>query len=277
MFLAAALVLLSSCAVVRTTLPPRIALLAPFEGRYREMGYNAYYAIRLAFADANLNVEFLPIDDGGSAASAVERARALALDPQVQAALVMGYAATSAETQQAFGDVPLLVIGHWSAQPQREGVFLLASPELGHLITTPASVDVTDAAHLAPPLVGGEVFALAQFPLLREQLLENVILVSSASLPDAAFTERYQASAEFAPAPNLLATLAYDAARIAIQAVTSSATRAEAVETLSTTTFEGINGSIRFADGYWLDAPIHYYVYDENRQLTAVDGIVEQR
>src|SRR5690349_2126250 len=44
---------LSGCAITPHELTPRIALLAPFEGRYREVGYNAYYAVRLAFVDAN--------------------------------------------------------------------------------------------------------------------------------------------------------------------------------------------------------------------------------
>ena len=29
----------------------KIALLAPFEGQYREIGYNAFYALRLAYDD----------------------------------------------------------------------------------------------------------------------------------------------------------------------------------------------------------------------------------
>ncbi len=41
--------LLSACAVKRTPTIYRIALLAPFEGRYREIGYNALYAARMAF------------------------------------------------------------------------------------------------------------------------------------------------------------------------------------------------------------------------------------
>jgi ABC-type branched-subunit amino acid transport system substrate-binding protein len=262
--LSLSLLFLTACAVFRTELPLRIALLAPFEGRYREVGYNAYYAMRLAFADAGLNVEFLPVDDGGSMSTAVERAQALVLDPQVHIALLMGYAATAAETLQAFGDVPLLVVGHWSAQPTRDGVFMLASVELDALITVPFAA-VTDPIP-DTPISGGEVFALAQFPLLHESLA-GITIVSSARLPDAAFRARYLASAEFAPEPGLLAMLAYDAARLTLQAVEGSATRTEVAQHLANMTYEGLNGTIRFEDGYWANAPIHTYAYDANRQL----------
>jgi ABC-type branched-subunit amino acid transport system substrate-binding protein len=267
---------LSGCAVYRTDLPLRIAFLAPFEGRYREVGYNAYYAIRMAFADANLNVEFLPIDDGGSVSTAVERAQSFSLDPQIHAALVMGYAATDAETLQAFADVPLIVIGNWSTQPESANVFILASSELDSLITSPARIEVTDAAQLDAPIGGGEVLALAQFPILRESL-EGITIVSSGSLPDDTFRERYLANGQFTPEPGLLATLAYDAASIALQAVTTSPARADVTRTLSTSSYEGINGTIHFENGYWAAAPIFTYVYDDNRQLTPVEGVVEQR
>ncbi|MCS7070642.1 MAG: hypothetical protein NZM00_03995, partial [Anaerolinea sp.] len=59
-----AIALLTGCTVHQTA--PRIALIAPFEGRYREVGYNALYAARLALADAESGVQLLPLDDGGS-------------------------------------------------------------------------------------------------------------------------------------------------------------------------------------------------------------------
>lgn len=269
------LIFLPACAITPTEFPLRIALLAPFEGRYREIGYNAYYTIRMAFADTNLNIEFLPIDDGGSVSTAVDRAQALSLDPQVRAVLVMGYAATDAATLQAFGDLSVIVIGNWSAQPDTANVFILSSSGLEALMTVPSRLEVTDAAQLDAPLVGGEVFALTQFPLLRESL-NGITLISSSSLPDTTFRERYLANGRFVPEPGLLATLAYDAATIVLQAVTTSPTRADVTQALSTTSYEGINGTIRFENGYWANAPIHTYGYDDNRHLVPIDGVVEQ-
>jgi ABC-type branched-subunit amino acid transport system substrate-binding protein len=260
--------ILCGCAVSRTTPTIRIALLAPFEGRYREIGYNAYYAVQLAFNDAGVNgVEFLPIDDGGSAERAVERARAFALDPQVRLVLVLGYASTATETLDAFGDVPVIIIGYWGAQP--DGAFILASQELDTLLTVPPRIEVTLAARESTPLVGGEIFALTQFPALREDL-NGITIISSATLPDDDFATRYAAVGPFVPAPNLLATLTYDAANLALQAAAGERSRSEVRAALEAIYYEGVNGTIQFdSEGYWIDAPIYRYQYVDD-QLTLI-------
>jgi ABC-type branched-subunit amino acid transport system substrate-binding protein len=72
------------CGATRSYAITRIALLAPFEGRYREVGYNAYYAALLALGESgSTQIELLAVDDGGSPATAAQRAAALARDPWV--------------------------------------------------------------------------------------------------------------------------------------------------------------------------------------------------
>ncbi len=182
----------SGCAVVRTEATTRIALLAPFEGRYREIGYEALYAARLALQDSGRSdIDLLPIDDGGTPASAADRARALAQDPQITAVIAMGFAATETDTLAALNGLPAVVVGDWR---------------------TPSS-DITEVARLNAPFTCGEVCALAQFPKLR-RTLDGITIVTSARLPDADFQARYRASAEFAPAPGLIATLTYDAMNV---------------------------------------------------------------
>ncbi|MEK7277175.1 MAG: ABC transporter substrate-binding protein, partial [Chloroflexota bacterium] len=74
-----------------STLPTvKIGLIAPFEGRYREIGEEVIYSVRLAVREANANgglggysVELMAFDDGGDPAQAEEQARKLAADPQV--------------------------------------------------------------------------------------------------------------------------------------------------------------------------------------------------
>jgi hypothetical protein len=268
--------LLSACAVTHTPPVVRAALLAPFEGRYREVGYNALYSARLAVQDAGgMQVEILPIDDGGTPESAADRARALTFDPLVRAVVVLGYNATEAQTLRAFGDLPVLVVGDWGAQPETERVFILANPMLDDLRTTPPRIEVTDAAALPAPFVCSEVCALEQFPRLRAAL-DGITVVSSGQLPNTDFTERYRAGNEFAPQPGLLASLTYDAAKIATSAaldtiaLNSVAARSEIATLFTQTTFDGINGQIRFADGYWADAPIHRYRFEGTGQLVEV-------
>jgi len=72
----------------------KIGLVAPFEGRYRYVGYDVIYAVRLALREVNAaggvggyNVELVAYDDGADPAMAVEQARKLAVDPAVVAAV----------------------------------------------------------------------------------------------------------------------------------------------------------------------------------------------
>ena len=253
----------------------RVALLAPFEGRYREIGYNAYYATKLALADYGKNdIEFVAVDDGGSVQSAVDRARALAGDPLVKAVIVLGYTATNADVQQAFGALPVLIVGDWSAKPETSDTFVLTSPQIDAMLTLPQSArDVTDAAQIHAPIVGNEVLALEQFPLLAQQP-QQATVISSGNSPDADFTKRYVNSAEFTPQPGLLATLTYDATNIVIQAITS-AKNGNAADVLANINYDGLNGNIQFKDGYWTDAPIHYFGYDADGILVPVDRPVK--
>lgn len=274
-FLLVVTLLLAGCMTTAILVPTRIALLAPFEGRYREVGYNALYAAHLALQDTGDGaIELLPIDDGGTSASALDRARALALDPQVQVTLVMGYAATAPDTLNAFSDIPVLVVGDWGAKPANNRVFVLSNPRIDDLLTIPTRMKITAAARLDAPFVGGEILALAQFGKLRASL-DGVTVVSSASLPDSAFAERYRASDQFAPEPGLLASLTYDAARMALEAIQASDSRAAVMQTLSAKTYSGMNGEIAFENGYWRHAPIHTYQYGADGQLLPVDRVVE--
>jgi ABC-type branched-subunit amino acid transport system substrate-binding protein len=100
------LIFVPSCGSTRPVI--KFGLVAPFEGRYRPVGYDAIYAARLAVRERNAaggvggyRVELVAYDDGGEAQSAAERARQLALDPQVVA--VIGH--LRVETTRAAWDV----------------------------------------------------------------------------------------------------------------------------------------------------------------------------
>ncbi len=107
--LAPCILFLASCVFPGSTAPVvKFGLVAPFEGRYRPVGYDAIYAARLAVRERNAaggvggyRVELVAYDDGGDAQAAIERARQLALDPQVVA--VIGH--YRVETSRAAWDV----------------------------------------------------------------------------------------------------------------------------------------------------------------------------
>jgi ABC-type branched-subunit amino acid transport system substrate-binding protein len=72
----------------------KIGLVAPFEGRYRSIGYEAIYAARLAIREINAKggingyrIELVALDDRGDHDRAIESARKLAIDPQVVAVI----------------------------------------------------------------------------------------------------------------------------------------------------------------------------------------------
>ncbi len=93
--------------------PPiaKIALLAPFEGENRYIGYNALYASWMALAEADQpSSMLLAIDDGGRQDSALDRAKAIKQDPSVRAVLLVGDDALSEPVRQALDGLPLLVV-----------------------------------------------------------------------------------------------------------------------------------------------------------------------
>lgn len=252
---------LIGCAVQPTALT-KVALLAPFEGRYREIGYNALYAARMAVDDVDQPwIHLLAVDDGGSIASAVDRAHALAEDPAVRAVLLIGPYATDILVQEALGGVQAVIIGHWGAEPGPNTV-ILTNPEIADISTLPPQIGVVQAAEITGAVTGSDLLALTAYPILR-QSAEDITIVSSGSLPGEIFAIQYQSIASFTPDPGLLATLVYDAAGMAVQSVIQQAPIAQLE-------YEGINGSFSFADGYWVEAPINRFHYSEAGRLVPI-------
>lgn len=259
------LAVLGGCATARPE-TVRVALLAPFEGRYREVGYDLLYAARLGLQDAGQpNVELLPIDDGGTPESALTRARALLLDSSVRAVIVAGYSATSPRVLPVFEGLPVVVAGHWGVNVPRDHVFVL---DANYGVVPRYTLE--EAIMKTAPFEGGEVFALKQFPLLREDL-DGVVIRSSAVLPDAEFAARLVESDLFVDAPGLLVTVGYDAARMLAGVVADAPARDMVQQRLGEIIYEGINGSIRFEGGYRADAPVNRYAYNADQQLTLQD------
>lgn len=273
-------IMLAACAP-RTPSVARVALLAPFEGRYREVGYEALYAARLAFADLAVDaapIELLPIDDGGTPESARDRAIALAADPQVAIAIAVGLRATEIDTLAAFGDVPVIVAGDWGAYVRANTVVLANRPARDQFTTFARFEVEAEADRTDMPIIGGDVLALRSFADLRRAAglpYDGITILSAARLPEAAFIDRYRALDEFAPEPGLIASLTYDTAQIAVQvALAHPLHRDRAYHALRNEAYRLRDGrAIRFDTGYWTDAPLYRYTYDDSGTLvTAPDS-----
>lgn len=112
------ILLLAACAVPGTVRPTvKIGLVAPFEGRYRYVGYDVIYAVRLALLEANddagvagYGVELVAYDDAANPNQAVEQARKLDVDPAVVGAIGHFREDTTAAAMDAYAEanIPLL-------------------------------------------------------------------------------------------------------------------------------------------------------------------------
>jgi hypothetical protein len=264
------LILLSGC-IAQTQPVVKIALLAPFEGRYRDIGYQALYAARLALAESNTpHVHLLAIDDGGSIATAKDRAQAIQNDPTTAITLALGPFATAPDVQQEFTNTPLVIVGHWKTQPVTENAYQLTTPAITPHLTLPDNTDIITAAQTATDtgittFIGDEMLSLESFALLLEAISpeENadIRIFSTALLPDEDFSARYQAVDNFAPEPGLLAPLTYDAARLAVQSITEN-TPLNAIQ------YKGYHGTIAFDDaGFWQTPIIYAYIYNDTATL----------
>ncbi len=88
--------LLAGCGLPGSVKPTvKIGLSAPFEGRYRDLGYEALHAVELAVRERNAAggigecflIELVALNDLNEAGEAAEQARKMAVDPAVMGVL----------------------------------------------------------------------------------------------------------------------------------------------------------------------------------------------
>jgi branched-chain amino acid transport system substrate-binding protein len=107
--------------------------VAPFEGRYRYVGYDVIYAVRLAVREANAaggvvgySVELVAYDDAADAAHAeamaIEQARKLAIDPEVVAAVGHFRPETTAAALDAYAEAGIPLISPGLIDPYADAV-----------------------------------------------------------------------------------------------------------------------------------------------------------
>ena len=236
---------LAAC-TARVSTPQKVALLAPFENQYREIGYNALYAVRLALGDAGSDAQLLALDDGGSVELAIARVQAFNRDPAAKAIIALGPQATHEAVQRA-SQLPFFIVGNWGNSRAVPISLYAANQQL----TQAASAD--------------DLLSLEQTRALRDDL-DGRLFHSSGSPPDESFRKRYLASDMYVPQPNLLATLVYDIAGLVFGGLDSDAP-------LSGIAHMGINGQVRFLDGYWQDAPVHSYTIVDGEVVSAASSI----
>ncbi len=210
------LALMSSGCFGRVSQTTKIGLVAPFEGPYREIGYDVIPAARLAIREwaatnknTKLAIELVAYDDGGDPELAAAQARKLIVDPGVK--IVIGHW-RDGTTQAALpvysqAELPLITFSSQEIALARRDIFNLApsGEQLREaasdwltrqgkpgalLLDTPADVS-TSAAEciryrertLENILIGGPEWALGQFYGLSDGKAEGVYFVSGATAP----------------------------------------------------------------------------------------------
>jgi len=133
--------LMSGCYTLQDLLPKplpgiiKVGLVAPFEGSYRYVGYDAVWAARLAVREINAaggidgwQLELVAYDDRGDAALAAQTAGNLIIDPDIVA-----------------------VIGHYRPETSASAGAIYADAGLPNLVIGDATLPSATAWHLAPP------------------------------------------------------------------------------------------------------------------------------
>ncbi len=128
----------TACVVTPVPAIIKIGLVAPFEGRYRYIGYDAIYAARLAVREINAaggiegyRLVLVSYDDRHDPALARTMARNLIVDPDVVAVVGHYRQATTVAAQPHYAEqsLPLLAVGAWLTDTQTSTNQLAPSPE----------------------------------------------------------------------------------------------------------------------------------------------------
>jgi ABC-type branched-subunit amino acid transport system substrate-binding protein len=117
--------LLVACSLPGHEVPVlKIGLVAPFEGSFRESGYDAIYAARLAVRELNASggarawrLELVAYDDRGSTEMAAQAARNLVADTGVIAVIGHYRSETTEAAASIYGEagLPFITVGGWGS------------------------------------------------------------------------------------------------------------------------------------------------------------------
>ncbi len=245
--------LLILCVLLLTScLPPlprtvKIGLVAPFEGRYRYVGYDAIYAARLAVREINAAggaggrlLELVAYDDRGAPELAQTVARNLVVDPDVIA--VIGHfrqASTEAAVPvYAEAGLPLVVIA--ARLYPAAGLWQLASPDIA-------------IATGGPELAEGESGILTPYPLPQDVPVTE------------AWRDAYLSIGPHVAPPGAYTLPTYEAVYLLAAALDAGiATREGVSAALPGIERDGLLGRIAWnAEGFWANAPVYRYRWED--------------
>ncbi len=302
------LVSLCTCVLVSCSASTRpvikIGLVASFEGRYREIGEEVVYAVRLAVREANeaggisgYSVELMAYDDMGDPDLAAEQAHKLTTDPQVVGVVGHWLESTTLAAAPIYAGAGIPFIATSQSTDLDPAAFRLwltneqllaygeqlgatticdadCSSSLEDLSSLQSLVSNQQSSIIGPPLWG-----LNQFPRLAGDAIDNVLIITPSPLPadstDPTFADRYRAIAP-GPQPRFLAILAYDATKVLLESIrlnidlSKLPTRNGVEAALTQINSDGLSGPIQFdADRDWAGATGWAYEWENGTLISA--------
>lgn len=243
----------------------KIALVAPFEGHYRNVGYEVIYAVRLAVREANASggiagysIELMALDDSGDAKAAVEQARKIAADPHVVGVIGhwLGTNTLAAAPEYEAAGIPLLATGYATDLPDSAFQLWLAESPCQPTLEArcPESIEELRLWEAEGGMGNQTTRILLPAPLPIDSTDPN-------------FADRYRAISN-GTEPSFNAVLAYDAARLLFEAIArnieahSEPTRAGVATALSQSEYAGLGGQFSFnAQHVWSQAQSWTYMW----------------
>lgn len=272
----------------------KIGLVAPFEGRYREIGSDVILAVRLALqewaaadTERSVFIELVAYDDMGDPELAAEQSAKLAADPEVLVVIGHWRDITTSAALPAYVEAALPLITYSTDDVDNPAGLLNLAPSQDMLtdaidawaesenlsVVTLMNSQPTiqqDIAQLEAALsgvyetdtipVGGPAWDIAQFPAMAPRRAQDGILFASGltnSVPEVFAADYREHSLGLEPGP--YAVTAYQAGWLAIQMVLEHFGEESALDTVDIAFGE---------DGRRSDAPIHLYRWESGqRQL----------
>ncbi len=285
---------------------PKIGLIAPFSGRYREIGYQAIHGARLALSEFNAAGGFhghpvvvVAFDDAGDPAAAIEQAHKLLTDHDIIA--VIGHwlndSTTAATPIYTNAGMPILATSTAPVNPKYGGeLFFRLYPTdvalTGQLERTARLYDANSicqcdvipgieaiATMLAGSpgalVVGGPLWSLQEFVRIAGPSADSSYFITPAPHPLVApeasgFLAQYRRLFPNIPI-GWVSVHAYEATHVLLAALSDSPlpTSAHLAEALTRSNYSSrMLGEVRFTEhGEWQTPQYHVYRWKSDRRI----------
>ena len=287
-----------SCAVARPVV--KIAIVAPFSGIYREIGYQVLNGARIAVKEHNDNnsnlpqLELIAFDDAGDPSRAVEQAHKILADKKVIAVIGHWLDQTTAAAAPIYmnANLPLVATSASPSNPKNAGVTFFRlhptsrqmSTEIERLakiygIHSTCNCEPYEAAEFLQTLhadnphitaIGGPLWSLQAFHKLVGVRSEGSFFIVPAPQPmlenkSAPYLSQYQFEYPHGPDPNWLSLHAYESINVIANAIgtTNASTSKSVAISLSRVNYHGLIGRVQFDSfGQWIEPQIKVYKWN---------------